>query len=157
LATHTPIFVVVAVDAISSGLLMASRLGTLGSLILIAYAKELPTVFVARMIDGLTPGNVAAAVDQCAPARKQVIGIASAAMGCKKIRTHHQHATETSHSRAAQHQRTKRRRPQEQGAYGIRWTTSKAGGMLATVVAPRRIRSVDGQCSSAVFWQLSCV
>jgi MFS family permease len=66
--------------------LIASQFGTLGSLILLAFAKELPTVFVARMIDGLTAGNVAVAVayaiDQCAPsARKQVIGMVSAAMG----------------------------------------------------------------------------
>src|SRR5690349_6185250 len=42
--------------------LIVSQFGTLGSLVLLACANQLPTVFLARMLDGLTAGNIAVAV-----------------------------------------------------------------------------------------------
>ncbi len=66
--------------------LLGSQLGTCFALVLLASAQSLWLVFAARMIDGLTAGNLsvasAYAVDNSTPAtRKQAIGIVAAAIG----------------------------------------------------------------------------
>lgn len=66
--------------------LMASQLGTLAGLVLFALAGHLWLLFIARMIDGVTAGNIstasAMAVDHSTPTtRKQAIGVISAALG----------------------------------------------------------------------------
>ncbi len=66
--------------------LIASQIGTLAGFILLASAHSLVLVFLARIIDGLTAGNLsgasACAVDGSTPAtRKQAVGIVSAAIG----------------------------------------------------------------------------
>ena len=66
--------------------LIASQLGTLLSFILLASANSLALVFLARIVDGLTAGNLsvaaAYAVDHSTPkTRKQALGVISAAVG----------------------------------------------------------------------------
>lgn len=66
--------------------LLASQAGTFASLITLALAPSLPWVFLARIVDGLTSGNLsvaaAYAVDHSTPTtRKRAIGVVSAAMG----------------------------------------------------------------------------
>ncbi len=66
--------------------LIVSQLGTCLSLLILATANSLWLVFVARILDGLTSGNIsvaaAYAVDHSSPkVRKQAIGIVSAAIG----------------------------------------------------------------------------
>lgn len=66
--------------------LLVSQVGTLFSLVLLALAGNLPMIFMARILDGLTAGNLsvagAYAVDHSTPkTRKQAIGIISAAIG----------------------------------------------------------------------------
>ena len=67
-------------------LLAVSQLGTMAGLALLALAPNLVVVFVARIIGGLTAGNMsvasALAVDHSSPAiRKQAIGVISAGAG----------------------------------------------------------------------------
>ena len=67
-------------------ILIASQIGTLAGFILLASAHSLALVFLARIIDGLTAGNLsvafACAVDGSTPAtRKQAVGVVSAAIG----------------------------------------------------------------------------
>lgn len=70
--------------------LLVSQVGTLFSLVLLALAGSLPLIFAARILDGLTAGNLsvagAYAVDHSTPrTRKQAIGVVSAAVGAGLI------------------------------------------------------------------------
>ncbi|AOX16004.1 MFS transporter [Kozakia baliensis] len=67
-------------------ILIASQFGTLASFLLLAAAPNLTLIFAARILDGLTAGNLsiasAYAVDHSTPrTRKQAVGIVSAAIG----------------------------------------------------------------------------
>ncbi|CCE11174.1 conserved membrane hypothetical protein [Bradyrhizobium sp. STM 3843] len=66
--------------------LLASQLGTFAGLVLLALANNLTLVFLARIIDGLTSGNIsvahAYAAEHSSPsARKQALGMTSGAIG----------------------------------------------------------------------------
>ena len=66
--------------------LIASQIGTLLSFILLASANSLALIFLARIIDGVTAGNLsvaaAYAVDHSTPkTRKQALGVISGAVG----------------------------------------------------------------------------
>lgn len=66
--------------------LIMSQLGTFAGLVLLALANSLTLVFLARIIDGLTSGNIsvahAYAAEHSAPsARKQALGMTSGAIG----------------------------------------------------------------------------
>jgi MFS family permease len=66
--------------------LIVSQIGTLASFVLLASANSLTLVFLARIIDGLTSGNIsvahAYAAEHSAPsARKQALGTTSGAIG----------------------------------------------------------------------------
>jgi predicted MFS family arabinose efflux permease len=66
--------------------LLASQLGTFAGLVLLALANSLTLVFLARIIDGLTSGNIsvahAYAAEHSPPsARKQALGMTSGAIG----------------------------------------------------------------------------
>ncbi len=66
--------------------LLGSQAGTFGGLVTLALAPSLPWVFMARILDGITSGNMsvaaAYAVDLSSPAtRKRTLGVLSAAMG----------------------------------------------------------------------------
>ena len=66
--------------------LIGSQLGTCIALMLLASAQSIGMVFAARILDGLTSGNIsvaaAYAVDNSTPrTRKQAIGIVTAAIG----------------------------------------------------------------------------
>lgn len=66
--------------------LMGSQIGMLVSLVLLALAQNLTMIFIARMLSGLSAGNLsvasAYAVDRSTPAtRKQAIGIVSMGVG----------------------------------------------------------------------------
>nr|WP_275899334.1 MFS transporter [Pectobacterium brasiliense] len=66
--------------------LLVSQAGTFASLLILACAGNLMMVFLARVIDGLTSGNIAVAsayaVDHSSPAnRRSAIGVVSAAIG----------------------------------------------------------------------------
>jgi MFS family permease len=66
--------------------LIASQIGTLAGFVLLASATSLTLVFLARIIDGLTSGNIsvahAYAAEHSAPAtRKQALGTTSGAIG----------------------------------------------------------------------------
>lgn len=70
--------------------LLASQLGTFVSLVVLACANSIGLLFVARMIDGISSGNIsvaaALAIDRSTPTnRKQAIGIISAAIGVGMI------------------------------------------------------------------------
>lgn len=67
-------------------ILICSQIGTSVGFVLLALANSLPMIFFARVITGLTSGNLsvasAYAVERSAPeARKQAIGVVSAAIG----------------------------------------------------------------------------
>lgn len=67
-------------------LLLISQIGTCASFLILASAHSLPVVFVGRIVDGLSAGNVAIAIayvsDRSEPGkRRQAIGVVSAAMG----------------------------------------------------------------------------
>jgi len=67
-------------------ILIASQLGTSVSFVLLALANSMPLLFIARILGGLTSGNLsvasAYAVDRSSPRnRKQAIGIVSAGIG----------------------------------------------------------------------------
>ncbi|HBR2024125.1 TPA: MFS transporter [Klebsiella variicola] len=67
-------------------ILIASQAGTCAGFVLLALANSLPLVFLARVITGITSGNLsvasAYAVERSpANARKQAIGVVSAAIG----------------------------------------------------------------------------
>jgi MFS family permease len=66
--------------------LIASQIGTLAGFVVLALATNLTLVFLARIIDGLTSGNIsvahAYAAEHSAPAtRKQALGTTSGAIG----------------------------------------------------------------------------
>ncbi|OPY96439.1 MFS transporter [Bradyrhizobium sacchari] len=66
--------------------LLVSQIGTLAGFVLLALAGNLALVFLARIIDGLTSGNIsvahAYAAEHSAPAtRKQALGMTSGAIG----------------------------------------------------------------------------
>lgn len=66
--------------------LVGSQLGTCASFVVLAVSSSLPMVFLARVLDGLTSGNLsvaaAYAVDRSTPkTRKQAIGVVSAGVG----------------------------------------------------------------------------
>ena len=66
--------------------LLASQLGTFAGFVLLALATNLTLVFLARIIDGLTSGNIsvahAYAAEHSTPAtRKQALGATSGAIG----------------------------------------------------------------------------
>jgi MFS family permease len=66
--------------------LVVSQIGTLAGFVLLAVAGNLTLVFLARIIDGLTSGNIsvahAYAAEHSAPAtRKQALGMTSGAIG----------------------------------------------------------------------------
>ena len=66
--------------------LVVSQIGTLVGFVLLAMAGNLTLVFLARIIDGLTSGNIsvahAYAAEHSAPAtRKQALGMTSGAIG----------------------------------------------------------------------------
>jgi MFS family permease len=66
--------------------LIVSQIGTLAGFVLLASATSLTLVFLARIIDGLTSGNIsvahAYAAEHSAPAtRKQALGTTSGAIG----------------------------------------------------------------------------
>jgi MFS family permease len=66
--------------------LIVSQIGTLAGFVLLASASSLTLVFIARIIDGLTSGNIsvahAYAAEHSAPAtRKQALGTTSGAIG----------------------------------------------------------------------------
>jgi MFS family permease len=66
--------------------LLVSQVGTCIGFMLLALASSLPLVFLARIIDGLTSGNIsvahAYAAEHSAPAtRKQALGMTSGAIG----------------------------------------------------------------------------
>src|SRR6201988_2744711 len=66
--------------------LLVSQIGTLAGFVLLALAPNLTLVFLARIIDGLTSGNIsvahAYAAEHSAPAtRKQALGMTSGAGG----------------------------------------------------------------------------
>ncbi|AIO32610.1 sugar (and other) transporter family protein [Burkholderia cenocepacia] len=66
--------------------LLGSQLGTFASLVLLACAGNLLMVFIARILDGITSGNLsvasAYAVDHSSPQnRRRAIGLISAAIG----------------------------------------------------------------------------
>jgi predicted MFS family arabinose efflux permease len=65
---------------------MVSQIGTLAGFVLLAAANSLMLIFLARIIDGLTSGNIsvahAYAAEHSAPsARKQALGTTSGAIG----------------------------------------------------------------------------
>lgn len=67
-------------------LLLVSQIGTCASFLLLAVAPNLFVVFVARILGGLSAGNIAIAIAFVADrseagARRQAIGLVSAAMG----------------------------------------------------------------------------
>jgi MFS family permease len=67
-------------------ILIVSQIGTLAGFVLLALASNLTLVFLARIIDGLTSGNIsvahAYAAEHSAPAaRKQALGRTSGAFG----------------------------------------------------------------------------
>jgi MFS family permease len=66
--------------------LLVSQVGTLAGFVLLALANDLTLVFLARIIDGLTSGNIsvahAYAAEHSTPAtRKQALGATSGAIG----------------------------------------------------------------------------
>ena len=66
--------------------LLGSQIGTLASLVLLASAGNLLMVFLARILDGITSGNIsvasAYAIDHSTPQnRRRAIGLVSAAFG----------------------------------------------------------------------------
>src|SRR5215468_1592185 len=66
--------------------LLVSQIGTFAGFVLLALAGNLTLVFLARIIDGLTSGNISVAHDYAAehsaPAtRKQALGMTSGAIG----------------------------------------------------------------------------
>jgi predicted MFS family arabinose efflux permease len=68
------------------GVLIVSQIGTLAGFVLLASANSLTVVFLARIIDGLTSGNIsvahAYAAEHSAPStRKQALGTTSGAIG----------------------------------------------------------------------------